>query len=447
MSDKPAVRPDLTLTLDCDGVIELAVPAESLAQERLEGWCGKSWAEMTDPAIARQIRNMISDMRLGGASSCFQVTQTFPSGRELEIEYTAVSLGKKAGFIAIGRNLKTISDLQARLLLAQQAREQDYWKIREIETRYRMLFDASNEAVVLARVSDLKIVEANLTAANSLGLVIGAAFFPQMSERDRKAFEEMLEKVRVQGRAPSMVLHLSAPQAQWSVRASMMNAETGSLYLFQISQLKGPTARVEKIDPFSTENIVQRFPDGFAVVDSEGIVRRVNDAFLEMTQIGAESAMLGQKMSRWLSRPGADISVVLNLVCKHGSVRALATTLEGEFGTNWEVEISAAGDMPHRPDHIGLLVRDVTSRGQGVAIQVEPRAPKDLGETRFHNLTLDQLVKASTEAIERKSIAEALETCGGNRTAAAKRLGLSSPEFACETEQLQFGREIKNRRT
>ena len=75
-----------------------------MAQERLEGWCGKSWAEMTDPAIARQIRNMISDMRLGGASSCFQVTQTFPSGRELEIEYTAVSLGKKAGFITIGRN-------------------------------------------------------------------------------------------------------------------------------------------------------------------------------------------------------------------------------------------------------------------------------------------------------------------------------------------------------
>jgi len=368
---------------------------------------------------------MIDEMQHGGASSCFQATQTFPSGREFEIEYTTVSLGKNAGFIAIGRNLQTISDLQGRLLLAQQAREQDYWKIREIETRYRMLFDASNEAVVLARVSDLKIVEANLTAANSLGLVIGAAFFPQMSERDRKAFEEMLEKVRVQGRAPSMVLHLSAPQAQWSVRASMMNAETGSLYLFQISQLKGPTARVEKIDPFSTENIVQRFPDGFAVVDSEGIVRRVNDAFLEMTQIGAESAMLGQKMSRWLSRPGADISVVLNLVCKHGSVRALATTLEGEFGTNWEVEISAAGDMPHRPDHIGLLVRDVTSRGQGVAIQVEPRAPKDLGETRFHNLTLDQLVKASTEAIERKSIAEALETCGGNRTAAAKRLGLS----------------------
>ena len=103
-----------------------------------------------------------------------------------------------------------------------------------------------------------------------------------MSERDRKAFEEMLEKVRVQGRAPSMVLHLSAPQAQWSVRASMMNAETGSLYLFQISQLKGPTARVEKIDPFSTENIVQRFPDGFAVVDSEGIVHQVNDAFLEI---------------------------------------------------------------------------------------------------------------------------------------------------------------------
>ena len=46
-----------------------------------------------------------------------------------------------------------------------------------------MLFDASNEAVVLARVSDLKIVEANLTAANSLGLVIGAAFSADVGAR------------------------------------------------------------------------------------------------------------------------------------------------------------------------------------------------------------------------------------------------------------------------
>ncbi len=425
MSDTPSARPDLTLTLDCEGVIQHAIPAEALAQERLEGWRGRSWAEMTDPAISRQIRKMIDDMRHGGASSCFQTTQTFPSGCELEIEYTAISLGKEAGFIAIGRNLRTISDLQARLLLAQQAREQDYWKIREIETRYRMLFDASNEAVVLARVSDLKIIEANLTAANSLGLLTGAEFSPQMSERDRKAFEAMLEKVRLQGRAPGIVLHLSAPQAQWSIRASMMNSEAGALYLFQISQLKGPPARGLKSDPFSAQTIVQRFPDGFAIVDSEGIVRRVNNAFLEMTQIGSESAMLGQKISRWLSRPGADISVVMNMVRKHGSVRGLVTTIEGEFGVNAEVEISAAGDKPHHPDYIGLLVRDVTSRGQGVAIQIASHAPDDFIETRFDNFPLDQIVKASTEAIERKRIAEALESCGGNRTAAARRLGLS----------------------
>ena len=153
--------------------------------------------------------------------------------------------------------------------------------------------------------------------------------------------------------------------------------------------------------------------------------------------------MLGKKMSRWLSRPGADMSVVSNLVRKHGVVRGLATTLEGEFGSNVEVEISAAGDKPHKPDHIGLLVRDVTSRGEAIASQIAPHA-EDLIEVRFDNLTLDQIVKASTEVIERKSIAGASAASGGNRAWHVRnRLGLKSPEFACETEKVQFGRKIK----
>lgn len=66
----------------------------------------------------------------------------------------------------------------------------------------------------------------------------------------------------------------------------------------------------------------------------------------------------------------------------------------------------------------------MTSRGEAIASQIAPHA-EDLIEARFDNLTLDQIVKASTEVIERKSIAGALAASGGNRTVAAKRLGLS----------------------
>ena len=85
------------------------------------------------------------------------------------MEYTTVRLGGKAGLIAIGRNLQAVAELQSRLIAAQQAMEQEYWKLREVETRYRLLFDASNEAVLLLKADTLRIMEANPAAIRAAG--------------------------------------------------------------------------------------------------------------------------------------------------------------------------------------------------------------------------------------------------------------------------------------
>jgi len=55
----------------------------------------------------------------------------------------------------------------------------------------------------------------------------------------------------------------------------------------------------------------------------------------------------------------------------------------------------------------------------------EPRAILVSQHTGDGDTSLEDLVRASTEAIERQSIAAALERASGNRTAAAKILGLS----------------------
>ena len=91
------------------------------------------------------------------------------AGAKLPVEYTTVSLGKNAGFIAIGRNLQNIADLQTRLLDAQKAREQDFWRLRDIERRYRAVLDASSEAVALVRATTMRVVEANVAARATTG--------------------------------------------------------------------------------------------------------------------------------------------------------------------------------------------------------------------------------------------------------------------------------------
>ena len=57
------------------------------------------------------------------------------------------------------------------------------------------------------RVDTLRIVEANAAATRRLGLVPGAAFLPDLADGDRRALTGLLEAARMNGRAPSIVLH------------------------------------------------------------------------------------------------------------------------------------------------------------------------------------------------------------------------------------------------
>jgi DNA-binding NtrC family response regulator len=142
-------------------------------------------------------------------------------------------------------------------------------------------------------------------------------------------------------------------------------------------------------------------------------------------QVGAESAVANQKLKRWLSRPGADSDTVLNLAARHGSVRTLPTTLFGEFGSSADVEISAAGNREINPDRFGVLLRDVTMRSRYEPEgENSPDDPKIL-EASDDDVPLERLVRSATEEIERRAIKEALIRSDGNRTIAAKRLGLS----------------------
>src|ERR1700755_438716 len=167
MSEFGTPQPDVTLLLDMDGVIREATLSPSMSKENIDSWLCRPWSDVVDGA-GEKIQRMMQDTRRSGISAFRQITQRFPSGLEIPMEFTTVLLGGRAGMLAIGKNLQAVAELQARLISAQQTIQRDYWKLREIETRYRVVIEDSNEAVVLAKAADLRIVEANRTAATAL---------------------------------------------------------------------------------------------------------------------------------------------------------------------------------------------------------------------------------------------------------------------------------------
>jgi transcriptional regulator PpsR len=431
-------QPDVTFLLDMDGVIQSVTFANSVAEEPADDWRGRPWVETVADVGSGKVTRMLEDARESGVSAFRQVTQRFPSGLELPMEYTTVRLGGKAGLIAIGRNLQAVAELQSRLIAAQQAMEQEYWKLRDVETRYRLLFDASNEAVLLLKADTLRILEANPAAIRSLGLARGRDLLPEMAAEEREPFLAMLQRVRQNGRAPGVPLHLGADRAAWLVRASLMSSEPGPIFMVQLAPAGGTQLVELRNDQASLDEFAEHLPDGFVVIDRDGFIRRANRAFLDLVQVGGQGAVLGERLSRWLSRPGADLSVLLANLQRHGSVRLFATGLQGELGGEAEVEISAVGNPPAKPNYIALLVRDVGRRLAPSAEAANLQSALGAIIEQTGKTALRTLVKDAVGLVERHYIAAALKLANDNRTAAAELLGLSRQGFYKKLAQYEM---------
>jgi transcriptional regulator PpsR len=432
-------QPDVTLMLDSQGIIRQASLSGDMRGEPVVSWVGRPWVETVGESAGESVRRMVEEARTVGVSAFSQVNQRFPSGLELPIEYTTVRLGSKAGLIAIGKNLQAVAELQSRLLATQHAREQDYWKLRDIETRSRLLFDASNEAVLLLRADTLRVAEANPAAMRALGIAPGWDFLPEVAPADQDTLKAMLVRVRQQGRAPGILVRLGAQGEPWIVRASVMAAEPGPMLLLQLAHAGAEPAQRRHDGP-PMDDLIERLPEGFVALDRHGVIRRANRVFLDMAEVGAEAVVVGKSMDRWLSRPGATLSVLLANLLRHGTVRRFATTIHGELGTEIEVEISAAGNSDSDSRYFGVLIRDVTRRAAEIGADAPDRLNAALRSVagQIGRTPLLDLVRATAATVERHCILAALELSEGNRTAAAEMLGLSRQSLYAKLNRYGF---------
>ncbi|MGX9961851.1 transcriptional regulator PpsR [Roseomonas sp. F4] len=440
MTRVAVIQPDITLSLDWEGVIRDASLSDAIPSERVQEWLGRPWMETVGEIAGLQVRRMVEDARASGVSAYLQITQRFPSGLELPIEYTTVRLGGQAGLIAVGKNLQAVAELQSRLVAAQQAREQDYWKLREIETRSRLLFDASSEAVLVIAASTLRIVEANPAAIRELGMAPGWNFSDEVAPRDRAALRDVLLRAREQGRAPGIMVHLGAEATPWLLRASLMARTPGPVFLIQLSPAAtAAAATLPRAQKLRGDELLEDLPDGFVALDAEGTIRRANRAFLDLAEAGTEASIIGERLDRWLAQPGMDASVLLATIAQHGEARLFTTQLTGNLGSDVEVEISGCAVSRDGLRMTGLIIRDVGRRvlpsGEAAALRTAlGMLANDVGR-----VPLPTMVRNTAALVERACIEQALRLANGNRTAAADALGLSRQSLYAKLERYDIG--------
>jgi transcriptional regulator PpsR len=401
---------------------------------------GTNWIDTVTEDSRHKVMEMLAAARRGEVQPWREVNHPTRDG-ELPVRYSVLSMNGGEYHIAFGRDLREAGRLQQRLLQVQQALERDYLRMRQLEARYRMLFERSSEAVIILEAASLRIREAN-PAAYSLfgaraGSLAGKKLLSVLDRNSRDAVQALVGSALVSDNVSPITLRLSRGAREVQASVAGFTQDRGQFLLLRlVSQGEGAAPSGVPVN-----ELIDLMPDAFVVANSSLEIVSANSAFVEMVQASSEDSLRGKNLSETIGRPGIDLDLIEGQIDQHGAARNVSTVvrvgrdLEGE-----PVELSAVRTGGEEPFYafviraIGRRMRELPSTSSDDL----PRSVEQLTDL-VGRMSLKDIVRESTDLIERLCIEAALSYTSDNRASAAEILGLSRQSLYSKLHRYGLG--------
>ncbi len=422
---------DVALILDSDGtILDAAFQNEDLSRDLAghNNWFGRRWVETVTEESRPKVQALLDEAASKTSSAWREINHRSTRRGDVAVLYSAIQ-ASPSRLVAVGRDLRPIAALQQRLVEAQNSLERDYSRLRQMEMRYRILFELSSEPLLIVEAMTQRVVEANPAATRlfeaSGRQVVGQSLVDLFEPAGAEAAQSLLAGVRAAGRADDVKTRLFDGIREVLLSASLLRQDNSSLFLVRIAAAHTPPTAALPALKYKLLKVVENAPDGIVITGPEGRVLLANAAFLELVHLASEDQARNEPLDRWLGRPGVDVDVLVSNLRRHGSVRLFSTTLRADYGAaSTEVEVSAVSVMNGGRPCFGFAIRNVGRRLAAGSRGDVPHSVEQLKEL-IGRVSLRTLVRETTDVIERRAIEAALQLTGDNRASAADMLGLS----------------------
>lgn len=427
-----ATTADIALVINADGIIsDRVITGPELPAHLFIGWPGKAWVDVVTVESRPKVKQILQDLALDLPPRWRQLNHPQPNGQDIPVRYMAIRVGNKGHFVAVGRDLAPVAEMQQKLVSAELSIEQEHARLRNAETRYRLLMQIASDGILIVDGRSTRVIEANPAAANLLARtqkrLIGSDFIDAFEDEDQKSIDAMIRTLRSAGRAEDVVLKLAGRDTQALASATVYRQDNASFFLVRLTPLTvgGAGMVVSKTQSVALQ-LINSMPDGFVIADENRKIVTVNSAFLDMTQLGAEEQARGEPLDRWLGRVGVDTNLLFASLRDNGVIRQVSTVIRGQLGTTDDVEVSGAQLGDAAEVFFGFSIRRVTrqmaaeDQGQKSLLRSVDEMTKLVGK-----VPLKDLVRETTDIIERLCIEAALKLNDNNRASSADMLGLS----------------------
>jgi transcriptional regulator PpsR len=421
---------DVSLVIGAHGVIEdVSTGQDTLSTLGCQSWLGKRWIDTVTSESKKKIEELLSVQAENQSQLWRHVNHPLPSGGEAAIQYITVAL-KGHKFLAVGRNLERLAELQRRLIETQQSMERDFLRLRHIETRYRVLFETSPEAVLMLDAHSYRLIEVNAGAQSLFKDAgkrwVGRDFRESFEPSSQGEVQVLLRTALATGRIEMCSATLLGSTQPVTLTATVFRQEGGAQFLVRMNQ-RDQAADVQlKVDTSVVlADLMEHFPDGWLLTDTSGTVRSVNEEGMALLGLTASTQVVGQSLERWLIRGAVDWGVINTSLRQQKPVRNFATEIRTLSGMTLPVEISGVYLAKPEPLFV-MFVRDLNRLSPSFTPTAEslPNPFADLSQW-VGRRPIKDIVGDTVDTIERMCIEAALELTHNNRASAAEMLGLS----------------------
>ena len=287
---------------------------------------------------------MLKEVSSTGLARRREINHPAEKGGNIAIAYAAIRLGQNGPLLAVGQDLSAVAAIQQRFLSSQQEMERGYWRARQAETRYRLLFQIATDSVLVVNVETLEIIEANQAAAQMFDMspdqLVGRPASFGFERHSRRVVDGLLGTAKVSALPSEICARLLSKTTATNVSAIQIRSGGEVCILMRVRSMSIPGTSTDLNATLA--RLVDSTIDGLVVTDSIGRIQIANPAFLKRARMQTEADVTGRALMDWIGVSEEQFASLLSKVRHHGIAGRIASYLLAGNARVDRVELSAA---------------------------------------------------------------------------------------------------------
>ncbi len=373
--------------------------------------------------VTTESRPKVESLLTGGSADGRWRHLNFPVTGSEDIPISVQAFGLGGGrLLAIGRDERRSAVVQRRFMTAQRELEDSHARLRQSDLRFQTMLALSDLAVLTIDGETLVIQDINTVARATLeagaAVSIGQSFLQLLDRADVESARADLIRAAGSGRVASFSARLRSGKMQ-AFQTMLFRYEHASRLLVRLVG--------EEASPDNGERqLLARLPHGMVITGPDLRIAHVNRAFIDMAQLSIEENATGQSLERFIGRNGVDTGIIVAALREQTDVRDFVTVLVGAFGSSIDIDLDAVRLDGGQDKRYGFFIRRASSGRRSLGPDAGEQAGLADRMTKVvGRMPLKEIVRETTDVIERLCIETALGMTDNNRAAAAEMLGIS----------------------